>query len=345
MKNNLLNDEPAYTGKSKTPTHLHLYNYSDSGLKVFKTRKFAEVLPPLKKESMHWLQVIGLNHTDTIREICKYYNVNFLSLQDILYSGHPVKIEEHPHFFFMVMKLLHNNANEEEIISQQLYLIQGKDFLISFQEKETDFFDPLIRALRDNTLDIRTRGSDYLMSVMLNQLMATYNGIVNEITEVLEDMEEELLTQTKKTDIGKQIPAYRRKYIVLKKTVLPLKEQYLKLLHTQSKLIREETIPYFNDVNDHLQLASQSLDACREMLTSLVDLYMSNNDLRMNDIMKRLTAVSTVFIPLTFVVGVWGMNFRFMPELEWQYGYVIAWAIMLVIGVGVSLYLKKKDWY
>lgn len=345
MRNNLLNEEPVYTGKSKTPTHLHLHNYSESGRKTFKTRTFTELLPPLKKEGMHWLQVFGLNHTNTIREICEYYHFNFLILQDILNSGHPVKIEEHPTFYFLVLKLLHNDEKENELVSQQVYIIQGKDFLITFQEQESDFFDPVVQALHENVLDIRTRGSDYLLSVLLNQLMASYNGIVNDISEALEDMEEELLDITGKTDIGKRIQAYRRKYLVLKKAIMPLKEQYLKLQHTQSSLIREENLIFFNDVGDHLQLASQTVDICREMLASLADLYISNNDLRMNDVMKRLTAVSTVFIPLTFVVGVWGMNFRFMPELEWEYGYITAWVIMIVIAIAVSVYLKKKDWY
>lgn len=345
MKNNLLNEEPVYTGKSKTPTHLHLYNYSESGRKVFKTRKFTELLPPLKKEGTHWLQIFGLNHTDTIREICEYYRFNFLILQDILNSGHPVKIEEHPGFYFIVIKLLHKVRKEDELVSQQVYLIQGKDYLITFLEQESDFFDPVVQAIRDNTLDIRSRGSDYLLSVLLNQVMASYNIIVNDISEVLEDMEEELLDVTDHTDIGKRIQAYRRQYRVLKKAVMPLKEQYSKLQHPRNELIGDENAIFFNDVNDHLQLASQTVDVCREMLASLADLYVSNNDLRMNDIMKRLTAVSTVFIPLTFVVGVWGMNFRYMPELDWEYGYLVAWILMIVIAVGVSLYLRKKDWY
>jgi len=131
----------------------------------------------------------------------------------------------------------------------------------------------------------------------------------------------------------------------MKKAVLPLKEQYIKLLRSENEMMHKVNRPFFNDVNDHLQFVLQTIDICRETLSSLVDLYISNNDLRMNDIMKRLTVVSTIFIPLTFLAGVWGMNFKFMPELDWRYGYVAAWAIMLVTGLLVYWFLKRKKWH
>ena len=133
--------------------------------------------------------------------------------------------------------------------------------------------------------------------------------------------------------------------MLMKKAILPLKEQYIKLLRAENLLIHKVNRAFFNDVNDHLQFVLQTIEICRETLSSLVDLYISNNDLRMNDIMKRLTIVSTIFIPLTFLVGVWGMNYKWMPELEWQYGYLFAWIVMAIIGIIVYLYFRKKKWY
>ena len=153
-----------------------------------------------------------------------------------------------------------------------------------------------------------------------------------------------LLSTTDCRDTGGQIQELRHRYLQLKQAALPLRDQYAKLLHSDSALLHKNVRPFFNDVNDHLQYVVQQIDLCRETLSSLVDLYISNNDLRMNAIMKRLTIVSTIFIPLTFLVGVWGMNFRRMPELEWEYGYPAAWAAMLLIGAVVYLIFRKKEW-
>lgn len=130
----------------------------------------------------------------------------------------------------------------------------------------------------------------------------------------------------------------------LKRTVWPLKDQYSRLLHSDTSLLHKGTRPFFNDVNDHLLYVVQNIDTCRETLSSLMDLYISNNDLRMNDIMKRLTIVATIFIPLTFLVGVWGMNFEYMPELKWRYGYCFAWIVIVVVGVLTFLLLRTKRW-
>lgn len=160
----------------------------------------------------------------------------------------------------------------------------------------------------------------------------------------MDDLASELIAAVDARDIGAQILSLRRRYMDLKRTVMPLKEQFSRLLRSDSRLIRKGTRPFLNDVNDHLLYVAQSIDSCRETLASLMDLYVSNNDLRMNDIMKRLTVVSTIFIPLTFLVGVWGMNFRNMPELEWKYGYAAAWGVMIVIGVIVYLFFRTKKW-
>lgn len=142
------------------------------------------------------------------------------------------------------------------------------------------------------------------------------------------------------------IQQYRRNFRVIKKCVLPLKEEIGKLLYvTDNGLLHKSNRPFFNDVNDHLQFVLQTLEGCRDVISALIDIYLSNNDRRMNSIMKQLTVVSTIFIPLTFLAGIWGMNFRWMPELEWRYGYVFAWAVMLVLVAVIYLYFKRKKWY
>lgn len=286
----------------------------------------------------------GLKDTETIREIGSHFEINFLVLQDILNANHPTKIEEHDKYIVLILKLfspnIHKERESDELLQQQVCIILGNHYVLTFLEKETDFFNDVNVALQNNVLKIRSRQTDYLFSVLLNSVMANYTSTISSIDNALEDLEEELLTITEGNNIGVQIQAHRRQYMLMKKTILPLKEQYTKLLHTENLLIHKANRAFFNDVNDHLQFVLQTIEICRETPSSLVDLYISNNDLRMNNIMKRLTIVSTIFIPLTFLAGVWGMNYKRMPELDWQYGYLFAWFAMGIIGIIVYLLLE-----
>lgn len=349
MKNNLLSEKLIYTGASQTPTHLHLCTYNATETKEALGDTLQSINNTLNNEQINWLQVHGLKDTETIRKICSRFEIDFLVLQDILNANHLTKIEEHDKYIVLILKLFHFNKDKKdglgELEHQQVCIILGSNYVLTFLEKDTDFFDDVTIAIRNNILKIRNRQTDYLLSVLLNSVIGNYISIITSIDDALEDLEEKLLTITDKNDIGVQIQSLRRQYMSIKKAVLPLKEQYVKLLRAESQLMHKINRAFFNDVNDHLQLVLQTVEICRETLSSLVDLYISNNDLRMNDIMKRLTVVSTIFIPLTFLVGVWGMNFKWMPELDWQYGYLFAWLAMTIMGFIVYLYFKKKKWY
>lgn len=349
MKNNLLSEKLVYTGDSQTPTHLHLCTYNTVEMQEVTGTTFQSISSTLNHERINWLQIHGLRDTETIREICTHFEIDFLILQDILNVNHPTKIEEHDKYIVLILKLFypdeHPDDDLDELVQQQVCIILGNNFVLTFLEDETDFFDDVNAAIRNDVLKIRNRPSDYLLSVLLNSVIGNYISIISSIDDALEDLEEELLTITEGKDIGIQIQSLRRQYMLMKKSVLPLKEQYVKLLRAENLLIHKVNRAFFNDVNDHLQFVLQTIEICRETLSSLVDLYISNNDLRMNDIMKRLTVVSTIFIPLTFLVGVWGMNFKIMPELDWRYGYIFAWILMAFIGIIVYLYFRKKKWY
>lgn len=350
MKNNLLSEKLIYTGESQTPTHLHLCTYDASAMQELSGTDFHTISDSLDKDRINWLQVHGMNNTETIREICSHFEIDFLVLQDILNANHPTKIEEHDKYIVLILKLFHlvekkDEDDIDELEQQQVCIIMGTNYVLTFLERETDFFDDVSSALQNDVLKIRGRQTDYLLSVLLNSVIGNYISMISDIDDALEDLEEELLTISDDKDIGIQIQSLRRQYMLMKKSILPLKEQYIKLLRGESTLMHKVNRAYFNDVNDHLQFVLQTIEICRETLSSLVDLYISNNDLRMNDIMKRLTVVSTIFIPLTFLVGVWGMNFKMMPELDWRYGYCFAWIVMLIISVAVYAFFRKKRWY
>lgn len=345
MKNNLLSERLVYNGDSETPTHFHLISYAFGELEETAADRFETIVPKLSDGRIHWLQVHGLRKAETIREVCSHFHINFLTMQDILNVSHPSKIEEHDAYNVFISKISMVPEDDSIDIDQMhLCLVQGEGFVLTFMEEENTFFDEVKQAIRNNILRIRERKSDFLLSVLLNSLVANYASVVSHIDDALEELESALFDDTEGRDIAIRIRLLRKQYLQMKQTVYPLKEQYTKLLRSESSLFQKSNRVFFNDVSDHLLYVVQTIDSCRETLASLMDLYISNNDLRMNDIMTRLTVVSTIFIPLTFLVGVWGMNFKWMPELDWRYGYLFAWLIMLVVGVIVYICLKRKKW-
>lgn len=338
MKNNLLTEQLSYNGDSRTKTHIHLIRYSAGGSEQTQLEAFSPEAVAVGPDEKIWLRVHGLKDAACIEAVCTHFGADFLTIQDILNADHPSKVEEHDSFNFLVGRIFQNNE------PVQVRLMQGDRYVLSFVEGDSGFFDDVARALRDNVLRIRTRTSDYLFSVMANEMTSNYVSLAMSIGDELDELESELLSSNGGRDLGVQLQLQRRRYMELKRTVMPLREQFPRLLRSDSGLVRKTSRPFFSDVGDHLQNAAQLIDGCRETLSSLMDLYLSNNGLRMNDIMKRLTVVSTIFIPLTFLAGVWGMNFEYMPELHWRYGYPAAWGVMILVGVAAYFVFRTKKW-
>jgi len=338
MNNNLLSEKLVYNGDEFGATRIRLVSYNSAGIKESVSAAPFVSVSDLASDAVHWMRVNGLQDTEGIFALCAAFGVDFLVVQDILNIDHPSKVEEYAGFNFVVAK----HFADDRIT--HVCLIQGRNFVMSFADCEAAIFDGVMKALTDNVLKIRTRSSDYLLTVLLNTLVSGYASVASCLDNELDELELELISSTDDRGSGARIQNLRRRYMDLKSAVLPLKGQYIRLLRTDSGLVRNATRPFFNDVNDHLLYVLQSLDGCRETLSSLMDLYISNNNLRMTDIMKRLTVVSTIFIPLTFLVGVWGMNFDFMPELRWRYGYLVAWVIMIVTATAVVVVFRSKRW-
>ena len=351
MKNNLLSEKLIYTGDSLTPTHIHLCTYNATEMQESSGDTFQSVKATLDSARINWLQVHGLKDTETIREICAHFEIDFLVLQDILNADHPTKIEEHDKYIVLILKLFYPNTHKEEneldeLLQQQVCVILGSNYVLTFLEQETDFFDDINAALRNDVLKIRSRQTDYLLSVLLNSIMTNYISTISSIDDALEDLEEELLTITDENDIGIQIQSLRRQYMLMKKSILPLKEQYVKLLRAENLLIHKVNRAFFNDVNDHLQFVLQTIEICRETLSSLVDLYISNNDLRMNDIMKLTPQASTTTSGLAIggasTIGIAENAFTVGLSAGW---YDTAWAIGAVVSSMLAVrYLRRSQY-
>ena len=343
MGNNLLIEQLSYNGAESTPTLVNVYSYTAKGIDKHSFKSNSDWLV-LDANTKYWIKVDGFSDVDLIKDITSHFNLNFLLTQDILNVNHPTKIEEYDDFIICLLKLFIKDL-DGEYQPLQVTIVLGENYLITFSEIEHPFMEKIIAALEQNTLRIRQKSVDYLMSVVLNSIVSNHTQVILDVNDNLDDLEELILTNTSAQNLGIEIQKNRKQYIRIKKAILPLREQYGRLLRANAHLIRHENKAYYDDVNDHLQYVLQNIELCREMLSSLADLYISNNDLKMNDVMKRLTVVSTIFIPLTFLVGVWGMNFENMPELSLKYGYIMAWIIMLVIGIAVYIYFKIKKWY
>ena len=294
---------------------------------------------------INWFQVSGLTNSDAVTRMVNEFGMHNLDAKDILTPQHVVKIEEYDKHILIVLNSTYYDVNME-INSEHICILITDNVIITFTESNNPVFESTYKAIETNMLNIRKKNSGLLLAFLLNTIIANLVESASKVEEMLEDIEETLLDiKNNQGNMGLLIQQHRREYMVIRKNSQPLKEQFSKLLHTDNSIISSDIQPIYNDLSDQLQFVAQTTESCREIISSLVDLYISNNDLRMNAIMKRLTIVSTLFIPLTFLAGIWGMNFKNMPELSWQYGYGIAWSLILITAIATWSYMRKKDWF
>ncbi len=341
--NDLLQEELIYRGSNDIGTSIEKISF-DNDLFDRQIINF-DNLDTVKDTKTSWIQVKGLSNTKLVGMLCEQFNIPKLIVQDILNTLHIAKIEVINDFIFVVTDLF-SYSEENSLENEHTCIILGKNFVISFQETDKNHFDLAENALANKQGQIRRQSADYLFNLLVSTVIDRYLEVLEIQQNLLLDMEDSLMEfKSDRSATGISLQNYRRDYSLLKKSIWPIKEQFGKLLMWDYTLINKQNHIYFHDTNDHLQQAYMMVEGNRETIASILDLYLANNDLRMNHIMKQLTVVSTIFIPLTFLVGVWGMNFRFMPELDWKYGYLFAWILMLIAGIASYIYFRKKKWY
>lgn len=346
ISNRHLSDKYYYAGEHETITDIRLTQYNQEGVHTTEIKKgttsFNKLIDPNK---VNWFQVCGLTDSETITRIVNDFGLHNLDAKDILTPQHVVKIEGYANHMLIILNSSYYDANME-MHSEHISLLVTGNVVITFTETNNPVFASTMKALESNMLNLWKKGSGLLLAFLLNTIIANLVETASKVEEMLEDIEETLLDiKSNQVNMGSLIQQRRHEYMIIKKNSQPLKEQFPKLLRTENGIISQDMLPVYNDLTDQLMFVAQTTESCREIISSLVDLYISNNDLRMNAIMKRLTVVSTIFIPLTFLVGVWGMNFKLMPELDWKYGYGIAWGVMFLTGLLTWIYMRKKDWF
>ena len=346
ISNRHLAERYFYAGEHNTETSISLTQYNAETLHTRTINPNESSFKKLIDENcINWFQVSGLTNADTIAHIVSEFGMHNLDAKDILTPQHVAKIEEYDKHMLIILNSTYYDTNMQ-IHTEHISFLITENVIISFTESKNPIFESISKALESNVLHLRKKNSGLLLAFLLNTVIANLVESVSKIEELLEDIEASLFdTDSDQSGTGKLILQRRKDYLLIRKNSQPLKEEFSKLLHSENVLITSDILPVYNDLSDQLMFVIQTADSCREIISSLVDLYISNNDLRMNTIMKRLTIVSTIFIPLTFLAGIWGMNFRFMPELDWPYGYALAWSVMLLTGIATWLYMRKKGWF
>lgn len=340
QKSNTLPGTPVYTGTIDITPSIMCVCYQETGYTVEHISQLADFVPDACK-GRYWLHVCGLNQAEQIAALGKKLHLHPLLIEDILNVDKQPSVEEFDNCVLVVLKYFDSTAGDMPCL-EQISLILAENYVLSFQENDQPVFAKIRQALEDNIGKVRNKGSDHLFTLLLDRIVDSYLPEMDKTEELLVETESQILNDAKDIDVREMVLQNKKRYQALKKTILPLKESFPRLMRLDRTLIEKPTITYLHDVLDHIDFVSRSIDSYHDMSLGLMNLYTSNNDLKMNRTMKRLTVVSTVFIPLSFLVGVWGMNYDMMPELHWKYGYLVAWLILLGAGIAIWLYLKKK---
>ncbi len=333
-----------YTGEKKDEqVKIHVINFDEANFQESELDSIDACIPYKDKPGVTWINVDGVHNVPLLEKLGDCFGLHRLVMEDIANTDQRPKTEDYGDYLYIVLKMLSAGKNGE-IVTEQLSLVLGPNFVLSFQEGiEGDVF-PLIRErLRSGKGRVRKMGADYLAYSLLDAVVDNYFVILEKFGDKIESIETELIGNPTQQTV-QRIYQLKREMIFLHNAVWPLREVVSNIGKHESPLIKEATAPYLRDVYDHVVHIIDSVDIYREMLSSMLDMYLSSVSNRLNEVMKVLTAISLIFMPLTFIVGVYGMNFKYMPELEWRYGYFITLLAMLGIGVVMLLYFKRKKW-
>jgi magnesium transporter len=295
------------------------------------------------KSSVMWLNIDGVHQPEIIEQVGKSFGLHPLVAEDIASTGQRPKMEEFDDYIFVVLRMLRFDGEENETKTEQISMILGPDFVVSFQEREGDVFDTIRERLRSNKGRIRKLGADYLAYALIDAIVDNYFMILEKLGEAIEDIEDRLVTNPTSETL-QTIHDLKREMIFLRKSVWPLREVINRMERSESPLINKSTFVYLRDVYDHTIQVMDAVETFRDMLSGMLDIYLSSVSNRMNEVMKVLTVIATIFIPLTFVAGIYGMNFKYMPELDQAWSYPAILILMLVVALVMVVYFRRKKW-
>lgn len=333
-----------YTGEKSdiTPT-ITLISYTHDQIQEKPGKNLEDCLSAKIENGVTWINVDGLQNVDLIKQIGHAYALHPLVLEDIVNPVQRAKIETFDKYIFIVMKMMIWHEETNNFTVQQISLILGDQFVITFQEKHCVLFDTIQNALRTSQGRIREQGSDYLTYILIDTIVDHYFLILENLGDQIETVEQVIITDPTRKNI-QSLYKLKRKVFIFRKIVWPVREIINHLLQTKFTFVSDFVLPYYRDVYDHVMQIIDTVETFRDMLGSMLDIYLSSLTNRINEVMKVLTIIATLFIPLTFLASIYGMNFKYMPELNWKWGYFTVLGIMGVTVIGMLVYFRKKKW-
>ena len=331
-----------YNGEKRTDRiKITLIEYNDSEYIEEEYFDLSECLSHVKPDMVKWINVEGLHKTELIEAIGKFYNIHPLTLEDIVHVDQRPKFEDYDHYVVSIMKMI---SYSNEVISEQLAIVLCDSTVLSFQEPHSgDAFDIIRTRLRQSKGRVRKLGADYLAYALMDAVVDCYFTAIEKIGDRIEEIEEEIISDSDKKSLL-QLYHLKREMIYLRKQVWPMRDMINNMIRSETKLINDSSDIYLRDLSDHVTRIIDTVETYRDLLSGIMDIYLSTNANKMNEVMKVLTIMSSIFIPVTFIAGVYGMNFENMPELKTQNGYFMTWGVMLLIIIGLLIYFKRKKW-
>jgi len=324
-------------------SRISAFDYSKEGVQEFSIESISELLLYRESDSVTWVMIEGLTDISIIESVGQIFDIHPLVLEDILNTHHRPKFEEYDGYLYIVLKALVSAKAKFYVTYEQVSILLLKNFVFTFKEKRDDLFLPVIQRIRSGKSRFRSLGADYLTYAILDLIVDQNFALIDSLAETIDSVEEKLLSNPT-LDTLNTIKGVKREVAYIRRFISPLRDLLASLLRSESDIIDQKSRIYFKDVFDHVLHISEAMDSYRDIFSGLLDIYVSSVSNKMNEVMKVLTMFASIFIPLTFIAGIYGMNFDYMPELRWKWGYPLLWAIFIAIPVILLVYFKKRRW-
>jgi magnesium transporter len=329
--------------KQEAQVELYLMDYNESEMVEKKIGSLKELVDYEGKPSITWVNITGVHNEGIIKELGEYVGVHPLVMEDMVNTTQSPKVEEFDDYLFVILKMASYDEEQQEVVMEQLSMILGVDYVILLQENKAEILDGLRERIRQSRGKFRKLGSDYLLYAIIDAIVDHYFNVLERLGEDIEKMEEDLVSSPDK-NLLLNIYRLKKELAFLRKSIWPMREVAGNLYRMEHKLVQDGTKVFLRDVYDHTIQVVETVETFRDMASGMLDLYLSTTSNKMNAIMKVLTIFAAIFIPLTFLAGVYGMNFEFMPELHYKLAYPIWWGVTIVLGVGLLIYFVRKKW-
>ncbi|KPJ56310.1 MAG: magnesium transporter [Planctomycetes bacterium DG_58] len=326
--------------EAQVPETVHLFHYTEDSVEETDLADVKELARYRKKEGVTWVNVPGLGSVEMLHDLGELLSLHPLALEDVLQIPQRPKVDDYEGHLFVVLRMLHY---EEAVDTEQVSIFLGSDYVVTFQERPGDCLDPIRERLRKGTGQLRRQGADYLMYAIIDTVIDNYFPFLEQVGEVVEDLEGEVVENPTRQTLSR-VHDIKRGLLDVRRSVWPLRDAVNQLIREETPLIGKTAQLYLRDCYDHTIHVLDVVETYRELAGGLMDIYLSSVSNKMNEVMKVLTIIATIFIPLTFIAGIYGMNFEKMPELKWPWAYPLVWGVMVVVAIVMLLFFRHRGW-